>query len=175
MRHPRIIAACLGFAIIGIPLAVWAAESTYSFALANPNAQQKVYDRVDAFVDKQAFYIRPFARDKLKETNRACKTIDFTVDDDSITYMCDGVSFTSPRGGARADVTGPKGQEYVLSQKMRTRGDVTTIEQDFESENGMRHATFTYREAQKTLGVDVKVTSPKIEGALRYSLDYKAK
>ena len=174
MTSRKAIATCALVGLIAsLPLSAAAQDGDYVFDVSTPSAQAKVDKKIDAFVDEQAFYIRPFARGKLKESNKVCKKLVFTIKGDDVSYQCDGrETYTSPANGKLVKVPG---KDLKLSQKVETKNDIVTITQLFKSEDGQRRTVFVYNPNSKKLKSQVKITGEKVKGALVYVVHYKQK
>ncbi len=109
------------------------------------------------------------ARKRLEETNRPAAWVQIALEGDELTVTTDRYSVVTPRNG-------------VLEAWERAEGDlvdVTTLleearlEQRFVAEDGERVNSYSLSPDGNTLTLDVRVTSPKLDGELVYRQMYR--
>lgn len=164
---------------VAIPMTASAQDKfEFSIATSTSKAKKKIDAGIEDGISDMNFVVRPIARGRLEDTNTVCKTLTFTMADGNISIQCgEGKVFTTPADGSSKKVTGSDNKtSYQLSQKVDTKGDVTTITQIFKAEDGKRTTVYTYNSSEKTLKMKVRVNSPKLDPkAVTYTLPYKQK
>ena len=171
-RH--LLGAACTLALLGFAAPAFAQDTSFTFDLARSkgSAIGSIHKSIESLVDDMNFIKRPFARSKLKDTNKVCGKIFVTQAGSDLTVQCDasGKKFTTPASGAKKKVIGSDGEsEYMLSQKISGN----TLTQKFEGEDGSRLSIYSWDPETKKMTLKVTVSSPKLPRALKYTLPYK--
>ena len=173
-RRIMLTLSTLALCSIALPIAALADDGAWSFPLAESKgkATQRIHGAIEKLVDDMNFIKRPFARSKLKDTNKICSSVSIKVAGADVSVQCGSDKvFTTPKDGSKKRVKGTTGDMYDLTQKVT--GD--TVIQTFHAEEGKRTARYIMDKDHKKLTMDVKVESDQLPYPLTYKVYYKMK
>jgi len=145
--------------------------STKYEVMDSPAKSKAAIDKgIEGAVADMSFITRPIARGKLEKSNTAFKAITINVTKSTVSIQHDDrkaiVSAGKPVLWTRDD-----GEKFRVTQV----ADGGKIVQTYASDDGTKVMTYNFSEDNKKLKVDVVVTSAKLAGPVRYSLNYESK
>ena len=157
-----------GVSAQGIPMGAMEFKTASSF-----EKDKKIIESgIEGAVEDMSFITRPIARSKLKKTNLPLKVLKFKITPKKVTIQHDS------RNPAVSDVDGKPtkwkrqdGDEFFLSQVVKPQ----LIMQTFKDGDGKKVLKYKFSKDYKKLTMEVIVTSPKLAGPLKYTLNYVRK
>jgi hypothetical protein len=124
-------------------------------------------EAIDGVVSEMNFLVRSIARSRLKASTPITAALRITSTPQQLTVSIGALSYTGPLNGRSVKVVGITGDELDMHYRVSAK----RLEQIFKGERGGRVNTFTRNGA--TLGLSVRVFSPKLPKELRYKLSYR--
>lgn len=104
------------------------------------------------------------ARKRLQETNRPMAWVQIAPDGNQLTVTTDRYTLVTPANGVLEDWEREKGDLVDVTTLLQP----TRLEQRFVAEDGERVNAYSLSPDGNTLTLDVTVTSPKLDGELKY-------
>lgn len=144
--------------------------ATYEVTDAPAKTKAAIDKGIEGAVEDMSFITRPIARGKLEKSNTAFKSISINVTKSTISIQHDDrkaiVSAGKPVLWTRDD-----GEKFKVTQV----AEGGKIVQTYTSDDGKKVMTYNFSDDNKKLKVDVLVTSGKLGGPVKYSLNYQSK
>lgn len=140
-----------------------------TFVLDEPvgAARQRVHAAIDRVAEDVSFFLRSFARSRLRDKNPIHRRIRTEVRGDRVVVSYDDDRYES-RDGRWRTVTAT-GERVQLLQQVRGR----RIYQRFRGDDGTKQMVLTLSEDGRHLWLDVTVTSERLPTPLRYRLRFR--
>lgn len=135
-------------------------------SVAEPDEARGEIDKaIDRVVRRMGFFVRGFARSKLRDSTEPCRRMTFDFRGETVAIQCDGKKpAVAPADGTPVRWTSDSGKKLVLVHKV----DGRSILQEFRGEKGRRRNLFEIDEAGKVLEVHVAIISDRLPGPIRY-------
>jgi len=140
-----------------------------TFVLAEPfeRARDRVYAAIDRAADQVSFFIRGWARSRLREKNPVHRRVRTRVRGDVVEVTYDDDRYVS-RDGRWRTVTATGEQVRLLQVARGNR-----IYQRFRGEDGEKQMVLTFADGEPWLWLDVTVLSDRLPTPLRYRLTFR--
>ena len=177
-RHAIRLPAMLGLLGLLITLALPAAAQelpkdrlVFQAAISKSKMEDTIERSIEEAVDDMNFLVKPIAESRLEGSNEAIAWVMFeTKQPGKLSIQIAGRdALTSPADGSAIKWKREDGETVTVRQKVED-GAVTQI---FEAEDGTKAITYDFSEDYQTMTLKVKVTSPKLDAPLTYTLPFK--
>lgn len=141
-----------------------------SFALENAaTASDKVKKAIEEAVRPLMFLARGPARDYLKKTNIPYQKIVIWCSQKEVSITTDQRAPIRTSNGESLDWTREDGEKFKVSAVCESG----KLRQVFEGSNGQRVNTYSIADDDKTLTMQVTITSGRLKEPLKYQLEYR--
>jgi hypothetical protein len=143
---------------------------TWRLAVSTERARQTVNRAVDRAVDAMAFFVRPIARDRLRDGTPLIRVIELRFHDDGrATVEFDGRAYTTHIGRTEVRRRASDGERLRVTQRWRPNGQ---LEQVFQSDGGTRWYVYQSTGPDR-MRLESTTDSDRMPQAMRFALDYR--
>ena len=139
----------------------------YVLATSQREAQQAVYGAIDEAVGEMSFFLRPFARNRLREKNPVRRELEIDVSGNMVTVAYGEQRYRTPEG--RWQTVTATGEQVQLLHQLRGN----RLYQTFRSDDGEKLTVYTLSDDGRFVWLDVTVRSPQLPSPLTYRLSYR--
>lgn len=142
-------------------------SGVYELAEPHAEAQQRLHAAIDRAADQVPFFLRGFARSRLREKNPVHRRIRVRVDGNTIAVAYENDRYETQEG-QWTTVTAVGEPTQLLQQIVGRR-----IYQTFRTDEGTKQMVLTPSDDGRYLWLDVTVTSDRLPDPLRYRLRFR--
>jgi len=157
---------------LALPLLAQAADAPIAgtFVYTGGEAQKQSQQKAIEEGTKGMFPIAiPIARGEISKRNQVATRLQIAVAENRVSTNEGGAPATSPADGTAIDFVSNKGEKVKLRQKLEGR----SLDQSFATKRGTRQNVYVIGADDKTLTLQVNISSPQLPRVISYTLTYK--